>query len=153
MRVLAGALVTLAAVLGSWSAAPAMVFREAPALEDRVTAGVLPPVESRLPEEPYVDPMDRPWQSIGRHGGSLRILMSGTRDLRQMTVYGYARLVGYNSDLELLPDILAEVKVRRGASSPSACARDTSGRTANPSPPRTSATGGRTWRTTKTCRP
>ncbi len=114
MRVLAGALVTLAAVLGSWSAVPAMVFREAPALEDRVTAGVLPPVESRLPEEPYVDPMDRPWQSIGRHGGSLRILMSGTRDLRQMTVYGYARLVGYNSDLELLPDILAEVEVEEG---------------------------------------
>jgi peptide/nickel transport system substrate-binding protein len=31
-----------------------------------------------------------------------------------MVVYGYARLVGYNEDLELVPDILKDVEVEDG---------------------------------------
>ena len=34
------------------------------------------------------------------------MLMADQKDLRMVTVYGYARLVGYNSSLELQPDIL-----------------------------------------------
>ncbi len=42
----------------------------------------------------------------GRPGGELRLLMAADqRDLRMMSLYGYARLVGYNDKLELLPDI------------------------------------------------
>jgi peptide/nickel transport system substrate-binding protein len=68
-------------------------------------------VSERLPEVPFVETMDKPWQSPGKYGGTLRVLMGGSRDLRQMTVYGYARLVGYNSELELVPDILEKFEV------------------------------------------
>jgi peptide/nickel transport system substrate-binding protein len=87
---------------------------ESPMLAARVAAGTLPPVEERLPEVPFVDTMDRPWQSVGKYGGSLRLLMGKSRDLRQLTVYGYARLVGYNADLELVPDILEKIEIEEG---------------------------------------
>ena len=86
-------------------------YQEAPALTAQVEAGDLPPLAERLPEVPLVYPMDQPWQSLGHYGGDLRLLMGKDRDLRQMTVYGYARLVGYNADLELVPDILESVDI------------------------------------------
>jgi len=99
----------LATVVGSASALAE--FQESPALTAQVVAGNLPPVTERLPAVPFVDPMDRPWQSPGTYGGTLHMLMASARDLRQMTVYGYARLVGYNTELELIPDILESVEV------------------------------------------
>lgn len=87
---------------------------EPPLLRPRVEAGKLPPMAERLPETPAVEAMEREWQQIGRHGGDLRILMGSERDLRQMTVYGYARLVGYDADLELAPDICERVEVDDG---------------------------------------
>jgi peptide/nickel transport system substrate-binding protein len=53
--------------------------------------------------------MNQPWQEVGQYSGQLRLLMAKVRDLRQMVVYGYARLVGYTPDLELQPDILERV--------------------------------------------
>lgn len=94
------------------TAAPALgEFHESPALKAQVGAGGLPPASERLPTVPFVDAMDEPWQSPGRYGGELNMLMAGARDLRQMTVYGYARLVGYDTDLELVPDILDSFEV------------------------------------------
>ncbi len=43
-------------------------FSEAPALEARVAAGQLPPVEERLPDNPLVLV---PWEEPGRYGGDL----------------------------------------------------------------------------------
>ena len=86
-------------------------YAEAPEMAAQVQAGSLPPLTERLPQPPFVDPLDRPWQSVGRYGGQLRLLMGKSRDLRQMTVYGYARLVGYNAELELVPDILEKVEI------------------------------------------
>lgn len=43
-------------------------YNEAPMLKVRVAAGELPPVEERLPEEPYVV---EPFEEIGRYGGTL----------------------------------------------------------------------------------
>ena len=40
--------------------------------------------------------------------------MGGQGDLSQIAVYGYGRLVGYNSDLELKPDIAEAVEVEAG---------------------------------------
>lgn len=102
-----------ALVLASIAGSPAVQagYLEAPELAAYVEAGSLPPVAERLPETPFVDAMDRPWQSTGQYGGQLRLLMAKSRDLRQMTVYGYARLVGYNADLELVPDILEKVEI------------------------------------------
>lgn len=108
-RLLALAVLFAASPAGHLAAQAGYV--EPPELAAQVEAGTLLPVADRLPETPYVDPLDRPWQSIGRHGGQLRLLMGKSRDLRQMTVYGYARLVGYNPDLELVPDILESVEI------------------------------------------
>ncbi len=43
---------------------------------------------------------------------TLRILMSGPRDTRMMVVYGYARLVGYDRNYDLVPDILKSLDVK-----------------------------------------
>jgi peptide/nickel transport system substrate-binding protein len=106
------ALVT-ALVLASFAASPSALagYLEAPELAAQVQAGSLPSLTERLPEPPFVDAMDQPWQATGKYGGQLRLLMGKSRDLRQMTVYGYARLVGYNADLELVPDILERVEI------------------------------------------
>ena len=41
----------------------------------------------------------------------MRIIMGRNQDTRLMVVYGYSRLVGYNPDLELVPDILESFEV------------------------------------------
>ena len=96
------------------STASLAAAKEPPVLAERVTAGELPPLAERLPDTPFVDPLDQPWQSEGRYGGRLRLLMAKPRDLRQLVVYGYARLMGYTADLELQPDILQAVEVEEG---------------------------------------
>jgi peptide/nickel transport system substrate-binding protein len=103
------ALVGAAVVLAVAATAARAQFQESPALGEQVAAGTLPPVDQRLPSVPYVDPMNQPWQEVGRYGGRLRLLMAKVRDLRQMVVYGYARLVGYTPDLDLQADILERV--------------------------------------------
>ena len=92
-------------------AAGTSTAEEPPALAAAVAEGRLPPLAERLPEVPFVDPLDRAWQSPGRYGGRLTLLMAKARDLRQVVVYGYARLMGYTPDLELRPDLLASVDV------------------------------------------
>jgi len=104
-------LTTLALAILAGSPSALAEYQESPVLAARVATGDLPPVSERLPEVPFVDTMDKPWQSPGKYGGTLRLLMGGSRDLRQMTVYGYARLVGYNSELKLVPDILEKFEV------------------------------------------
>jgi peptide/nickel transport system substrate-binding protein len=80
---------------------------EAPLLADLVSSGKLPPVAERLPEVPRVMQIDESTQRTpGKQGGTIRMLMADPKDIRMVTVYGYARLVGYNSSLELQPDIL-----------------------------------------------
>jgi peptide/nickel transport system substrate-binding protein len=51
---------------------------------------------------------------VGQHGGDLRMLVSNPRDTRLLVVYGYARLVGYDTELNLVPDILKDVEVKDG---------------------------------------
>lgn len=84
-------------------------FIEPPALAEAVASGALPPIEQRLPAVPLVTEVggDR---VPGKHGGEARMLIANPRDVRLMTVYGYARLVGYDESLQLKPDILLEVQ-------------------------------------------
>src|SRR3954452_11344109 len=51
---------------------------------------------------------------IGRPGGDLRTLVGRSRDTRLLFVYGHARLVGYDLDLKLVPDILESYDVQEG---------------------------------------
>ena len=80
-----------------------------PNLPERVNSGALPPVEQRLPESPRV--VDVPDYEPGKHGGQIRMLMNKSDDTKQMVVYGYSRLVGYDQDFEIVPDILEKLEV------------------------------------------
>ena len=42
------------------------------------------------------------------------MLIGRSRDTRLLVVYGYARLVGYDRNLKLVPDILESVEVKDG---------------------------------------
>jgi peptide/nickel transport system substrate-binding protein len=85
-------------------------FIEPPMLRLDVSTGRLPPTEKRLPQPPLVVRMDQP----GKHGGALHSLVGRSRDTRLLVVYGYARLVGYDRNLELAPDILESFEVQEG---------------------------------------
>jgi len=88
-------------------AATSAMAAEAPSLADQVASGKLPPEAERLPDEPLVVVLDESTQrSVGERGGSINMLMGSQNDIRMMTVYGYARLVRYDRNLDLQPDIL-----------------------------------------------
>ena len=84
---------------------------ETPSLAAEVQAGRLPPVAQRLPHVPLVFEGDRSDWRIGRHGGDLRMLMARPQDTRMMTVYGYARLVCFDTRFDLVADILESFTV------------------------------------------
>ena len=87
---------------------------EAPMFRDDVAAGKLPPVDKRLPATPRVVRLDGVGISAGKHGGTLNMLIGRSRDVRMLVVYGYSRLVGYDRNLELIPDVLESFKVDGG---------------------------------------
>ena len=95
----------------------ALIAGQAAALELKETPGLdpsLPPVAERLPEEPLVVDMESKGRTTGKHGGAIDTLIGRAKDVRLINVWGYARLVGYNEKLELVPDILADVEVEDG---------------------------------------
>ncbi|MCP5262674.1 MAG: ABC transporter substrate-binding protein [Rhodoferax sp.] len=109
-RCLVPALLALTTSLAH-AALPATLV-ETPMLRDEVAAKKLPPVRARLPENPLVVEMDGKALEPGQHGGSLTMLIGRARDVRMMVVYGYARLVGYDRNFALVPDILQNVDVQ-----------------------------------------
>jgi peptide/nickel transport system substrate-binding protein len=52
--------------------------------------------------------------TIGKPGGELRSLIARSRDTRLFYVFSHARLVGYDTKLNLVPDILASFDVQEG---------------------------------------
>ncbi len=69
------------------------------------------------PDEPSVVTFDAAsGKTVGKPGGELHTLVGRAKDTRLMVVYGYARLVGYNRKLELVPDILKAVDIEDGRS-------------------------------------
>ncbi len=104
----------VAALLGLGLAAVAAwggEWREPPALASRVASGELPPLAERIPAEPSVERFESPTRSPGRYADQIQLLMGRSKDTRLMVVYGYARLVGFDTEYELVPDILADVSV------------------------------------------
>ena len=87
---------------------------ETPFFAEMVKGGKLPPVTERLPVSPRIIDMSAVDKVVGKHGGTLRLLMGDQRDIRMMTIYGYTRLVGYNEKLEIVPDILEKLDVEDG---------------------------------------
>lgn len=90
-------------------------YSESPLLSKMVKNGKLPPVESRLPRTPRVIDFAGRNLEIGKFGGTLKMLMARAKDARQMTVYGYARLLIYKpKTFEFQPDILESFDVIQG---------------------------------------
>jgi peptide/nickel transport system substrate-binding protein len=67
--------------------------------------------KSQPPNDPLVLD-DLP--ELGRPGGELRSLIGRARDTRLLFAFGHARLVGYDLNLQLRPDILARYEVEEG---------------------------------------
>jgi peptide/nickel transport system substrate-binding protein len=63
---------------------------------------------------PPLEPSVATMAELGHPGGDLQMLAASSQDTRLLVVYGYARLVGYDADLNLVPDILSAVEVEDG---------------------------------------
>lgn len=85
-------------------------FISSPFLKDAEAKGELPPVAERLPKTPAVARMPE----IGRQGGELRMLMASAKDTRILVAYSYARLVCYDLEYKLVPDICESFTVEEG---------------------------------------
>lgn len=72
----------------------------------QIKAEALPEIGERLPRSPRIINMAERGRKPGRYGGAVRTLIGGQKDIRMMTICGYARLVGYDEKLELHADIL-----------------------------------------------
>lgn len=81
-------------------------LQEALFWQAEVDRGEMPPIAERLPLTPLVVDLQAKGRLPGVQGGTLRTLVSRSKDIRQMVVYGYARLIGYDHTYELVPDIL-----------------------------------------------
>ncbi|MEM8692744.1 MAG: ABC transporter substrate-binding protein [Pseudomonadota bacterium] len=80
-------------------------------LKDYVAAGKLPPAADRIPDRPLIVDLAQKGRAIGQQGGTLRTMVTRSKDIRQMVVYGYARLVGYDQNYELVADILERIEI------------------------------------------
>jgi peptide/nickel transport system substrate-binding protein len=85
--------------------------REPAFLEAWLRSGMLPKLADRLPKRPRVINLRAMGRQPGRYGGTLRTLIGSQKDIRLMTIYGYARLVGYDEKLGMIPDILESFEV------------------------------------------
>ena len=103
--------VLAAGLLTAFLTAPVAAQEEPPFLAERVELGQLPPLAERLPALPRSDlPEREDWES-GRYGGRLNLLTRGGRDARDLVVLGYARLMVWTEDFQLVPDLLLDVEV------------------------------------------
>ncbi len=82
--------------LPAWSQTGA----EPPFFQEKLAKKELPPLAERLPQTPIV--VDR----AGQYGGDIVTLVSRARDIRYISTYAYTRLVGYDRNLDLQPDLL-----------------------------------------------
>ncbi len=94
-----------------FGAGPALAdFIGSPYFKDAEAKGELPPVAERLPKNPSVARM----AEIGSQGGEMRMLMASAKDTRVLVAYSYARLVCYDADYKLVPDICESFEVQEG---------------------------------------
>ncbi|MGO4526222.1 ABC transporter substrate-binding protein [Microvirga sp. 2MCAF35] len=86
-------------------ALPAMAqdFKDAPFFAEQVKDKKLPPLAERLPKDPIVV------KSTGQYGGDIVTLVPRARDIRYISTFTYTRLVGYDQDLQLQPDLLEKL--------------------------------------------
>ena len=103
-------LLALVLLLLTPALALAQAPKETPSLAGDVQAGKVPPIVQRLPAQPLIVQA----QAGARSGGEINMLMASARDVRMMVVYGNARLVAYDENLQLKPDLLEKIDVEQG---------------------------------------
>ncbi|KIC41162.1 peptide ABC transporter substrate-binding protein [Ruegeria sp. ANG-R] len=74
--------------------------------KSEVESGNLPPVAERIPQDPLIVDLAAKGREFGTPGGTLRTMVTRSKDIRQMVVYGYARLVGFDHEYNIVPDLL-----------------------------------------------
>jgi peptide/nickel transport system substrate-binding protein len=72
----------------------------------QLEAKSLPERAQRLPKTPRVVNVGGMGRQPGRYGGVVRMLIGSQKDIRLMTINGYARLVGFDAKLNMQADIL-----------------------------------------------
>ncbi|AXX99039.1 ABC transporter substrate-binding protein [Profundibacter amoris] len=88
--------------------------QESPYWADKVAAGEMPAATDRIPSDPLIVNLADKGRDFGTQGGTLHTMVTRAKDIRQMVPFGYARLVGYDQDYVLAPDILADYNVKEG---------------------------------------
>ncbi|MGO4573072.1 ABC transporter substrate-binding protein [Microvirga sp. 2TAF3] len=98
-----GMKIGLLAALLSLLVLPALAadYIEQPFFAEKVAKKEMPTVSERVPQTPFVSD-----QAKGDYGGDIVTLVPRARDIRYITTYGYTRLIGYDRNLELQPDLL-----------------------------------------------
>jgi peptide/nickel transport system substrate-binding protein len=94
---------TMAAAGGAALALAGGSYEEQPFFDGRG----LPPVAERLPASPSVVEL----AETGEYGGTLSMLFGSAKDVRMIVVFGYARLVCYTPEFEIMADILESYEV------------------------------------------
>lgn len=92
---------------------PAM--KEVPSLAELVKSGSLPPVDRRIPQKPLVVSKFAGADGFGQPGGDMNMLIANARDTRLMTIYSNARLIVYDGNFKLHPDILESYEAKDGS--------------------------------------
>jgi peptide/nickel transport system substrate-binding protein len=110
-HLLAASLMLLGAMSAAAVAAPP---KETPSLAPLVAQRKLPPVAERLPLEPAIADLSAQGRQSGRSGGTMKTMMSKEKDIRLISTWSYARLVGWTPSLELKPDLLKSIDVKDG---------------------------------------
>jgi len=110
---------TTALVLGLFggpalAADPLPTMQETPMFADQVKSGALPPVDKRIPQQPWVVKEFAGGDGPGQQGGQINTLIASARDTRLMTVYSYTRLIVYDDKFKLKPDILESYEEKDG---------------------------------------
>ena len=77
----------------------------------QVASGEMDKAALRIPKTPLIVDLEAKGRTFGTQGGTLRTMVTRSKDVRQMVVYGYARLVGYDHNYALQPDILRDYEV------------------------------------------
>jgi len=96
----------LAAMLAASPALAEPTLQEAPFFAERVSKGELPPIEQRVPKQPLVVDLAAHGREVGKPGGDIVTLAARARDIRYLSAYSYARLVGFDENLNLEADLL-----------------------------------------------
>ena len=87
---------------------------DSPFLKEQLATGQLPKLSKRLPKNPRIVDVQGMGREPGQHGGTVRILIGRQKDIRYVPINSYSRLVGYDQQLQLQPDILKSFTVEEG---------------------------------------